>query len=89
MLHTGTMSSIAICLVMFYSKLLNPCNPYYAEILEVLFSQNRIVFTESFVKTLTFLQTHHQRLNQIHELDFQFDYNVIEKRKETNTLLIE
>ncbi len=68
------------CPVKFRVELLNAsCNPYYAEVLEVVFSKNRIVLSGSFVKTLAFLRTHHQALHHIHELDFQFDHVMIEE----------
>lgn len=77
------------CPVKFPVELLDTRNPFYTEVLEVFFSQNRIVFAESFVKTRAFLQAHRQGLNHIHKLDFQFDQDVIEEWTETDTLSLE
>ena len=77
------------CPVKFPVELLNPRNPYYTEVLQVFFSQNRIVLGGSFVKTLAFLRVHRQGLHYIHELDFQFSPDEIEEWTETNTLSVE
>jgi hypothetical protein len=72
------------CLDKFLFEPLNSRNPYYAGVLQVLFAQNRIVLGGTFVKMLVFLQAHHQGLNKTHELDFQFDPDMIDKWAETN-----
>lgn len=77
------------CPAKFPVELLNSCNPYYAEVLQVLFSQNRIILAGSLVKMLAFLRVHRQGLHGIHELDFQFDHDVIKEWTETNTMSAE
>ena len=63
------------CPAEFPAELFNPHNnPFYLEILEVAFSQNRVVFSGSRAKTLAFLQTHMQGITHIHEIEFKFEF---------------
>lgn len=59
-------------------------NPYYAEILEVVFSQNRIVLGGYLDKTLTFLRMHGQATRHIRKLEFQLDDYLIDEWTECN-----
>lgn len=64
----------------FPAELLDPChNPYYDEMIEVAFSQNRLVFTGSLVETLEFLTTHVQGVTHIRNIEFQFEIDMIEE----------
>lgn len=72
----------------FPGELLDPChNPYYGEMVEVAFSQNRLVFAGSPVKTLEFLTTHLHAIPHIRHIEFQFDYEMIEELNSSDTTI--
>ena len=54
-------------------------NPYYSEILEVAFSQNRVVLGGHISFTQNFLEIYTEGLKHIRDVEFQFDVDVIEK----------
>ena len=53
-------------------------NPYYSEIFEVAFSQNRIILGGHITSMLDFLQTYIEEVKYIRDVEFQFDDEVIE-----------
>lgn len=78
-------ASLCDCPPKLPAELLDPANnPYYAEIFEVAFAQNRVHFGGFYRRTLVFLHTHIQGTKHIRELEFQFDDDTIEEWAEDN-----
>lgn len=84
-------ASTCDCLEKLLAELLDQRdNPYYEEIFEVVFSQNRIVFGGYLDKTLIFLRMHGQATRHIRKLEFQLDdYFIDEWTKCNNARQIE
>ena len=67
------------CPARFPDEYLDPCrNAYYREMVEVAFSQNRLMFSGSLTKILDFLTTHVDGISHIRHLELKLGGDMIE-----------